>query len=91
MKYAEALDQWARQELENTRYEGRRDRLKKLLADLHKHPDSLSLPVGSPRRLLAETHERTVMRQAVHLGYQPPEQELKELGLHLGLGMGLGL
>jgi len=91
VKNAQALDQWAHQELERARYDGRRERLKKLLADLHKHPDSLALPVGSPQRLLSEQHERKVLQQAMNMGYQPPEQQIKELGLHVGLELGLGL
>jgi len=91
MKHGQALEQWALASLDRSRDEAKRERLKKLLTELHRRPDSQSLPVGSSQRLLAETHERQVMEQAIHLGYQPPEQAVRDLGLHLGLELGLGL
>jgi len=91
VKNEQSLDQWVHQELDRTRYEGRRKRLEKLLADLHKHQSSMSLPVGSPQRLVAEQNERKVLQQAMSMGYQPPEQQIKDLGLHIGLELGLGL
>ena len=91
MKGAQSLDQWAHEQLEGSRSESRRERLKKLLADLHKHPDSMSLPVGSAQRLMVERHERNVLQKAMGMGYQPPKEQIKEMGLHLGLELGLGL
>jgi len=32
-----------------------------------------------------------VLQQAMSMGYQPPEQQIKDLGLHIGLELGLGL
>ena len=31
------------------------------------------------------------MQEAVNLGYEPPEKVLKEMGLHLGLELGVGI
>ncbi|UTV80119.1 hypothetical protein MQE22_08795 [Acidithiobacillus sp. YTS05] len=91
MKHGEALEHWVTADLERSREENRRAKLKKLLAEIHQHPDSRSLPAGSSQRLLVESHERKVMQSAMDLGYEPPEQVLKELGLHLGVELGLGL
>lgn len=91
MRHGEALEHWAAADLEKSREETRRAKLKKLLAELHQHPDSRSLPVGSSQRLLVESHERRVMQAAMELGYEPPEQVLKDLGLHLGMELGLGI
>ena len=91
MKHGQALEQWALADLNHSRNEARRERLKKLLADLHRHPDSGVLPVGSAQRLMVESHERRVLQDATHLGYEPPEQAIKDLGIHLGLELGLGL
>ncbi len=91
MKHGQALEQWVIANMGNSRSEARRERLKKLLADLHRHPDSGALPVGSAQRLMVETHERRVVQDAMHMGYEPPEQTLKDLGIHLGLELGLGI
>ncbi|MEY2340978.1 hypothetical protein AB4090_02575 [Acidithiobacillus sp. IBUN Pt1247-S3] len=91
MKHGADIEHWATEFMGKTRVEVKRERLKRLLAGLHRHPDSASLPVGSPQRILVQSHERNLMQEAVHLGYEPPEQVLKELGLHLGLEVGLGL
>jgi hypothetical protein len=91
MRHGQALEQWATTDLGRTRDEARRERLKKLLTEMHRHPDSTTLPVGSPQRLLVESHERRVMEKAMLLGYEPPEQALRDLGIHLGLELGMGL
>ena len=91
MKHGLEIEQWALESLGRTRQDHRRERLKKLLAGLHRHPDSASLPAGSPQRILVQSHERNLMQEAVHLGYKPPEQALQEMGLHLGLELGVGL
>jgi hypothetical protein len=91
MRHGQALEQWALADLGRTRDEARRERLKKLLADIHRHPESTTLPVGSPQRLLVESKERQLMETAMLLGYEPPEQALRDLGIHLGLELGLGL
>ena len=87
----QALDQWAHAELEKARSDSRRERLKRLITDMHKHPHSNALPVGSTQRAIAERNERKVMQQAMGMGYVPPEKEIQEMGLHLGLELGLGL
>lgn len=91
MKHGQDIEQWALDSLDRTRQESRREQLRKLLANLHRHPDSAALPVGSSQRLVARSHERQLMQEAVNLGYEPPEQVIKEMGLHLGLELGLGL
>ena len=91
MKHGQALEQWALADLSRVKDEPRRERLKKLLAELHRHPDSHTLPVGSVQRQLVESHERRVMEHAMQLGYEPPEKAIQDLGIHLGLELGLGL
>ncbi len=91
MKHGRTLEQWALADLGRAKDESRRERLKKLLAELHRHPDSHTLPVGSAQRQLVESHERRVMEHAMHLGYEPPEKAIQDLGIHLGLELGLGL
>ena len=54
------------------------------------HPHADSLPVGSFQRQLARRHERKLVHEAMRLGFEPPEEQLKELGLHLA-GQSLGL
>lgn len=54
------------------------------------HPHADSLPVGSFQRQLAKRHERKLVHDAMRLGFEPPEEQLKELGLHLA-GQSLGL
>ena len=71
----------------------RRAELAKLLehlkrAEVHQHANAL--PVGSFQRQLARRHERKLVHEAMHLGFQPQEEELKELGLHIA-GQSLGL
>jgi len=90
MKHGSEIEQWVLNELGWTKQESRREQLQKLLADLHKHPDSASLPVGSTERLIARSHEKTVTQRAMDLGYEPPEQAIKEMGLHV-VELGLGL
>ncbi|GEM_PF-3069616 len=91
MKHATDIEHWALESMGKTHVDAKRERLKRLLAGLHRHPDSASLPAGSPQRLLVQSHERQMMQEAVHLGYEPPEKVLKEMGLHLGLELGVGL
>ncbi|MBU2754984.1 hypothetical protein HFU84_07000 [Acidithiobacillus sp. CV18-2] len=91
MKHGQAIEEWARETMAKTDREAKRERLRRLLAGLHRHPDSASLPVGSPQRILIQSHERNLMQEAVNLGYEPPEQILKEMGLHLALELGVGL
>ena len=62
------------------------DHLKR--ADQHIH--AAALPVGSFQRQIARIHERKVVSDAMHLGFHPQEEDLKELGLHLA-GQSLGL
>ena len=57
-------------------------------AGMHPHADSL--PVGSFQRQLARRHERKLVHEAMRLGFEPPDEQLKELGLHLA-GQSLGL
>lgn len=91
MRHGQDIERWALESLDRTRQDHRRERLKKLLANLHRHPDSAALPVGSSQRLVAQSHERQPMQEAVNLGYEPPEQVIKEMGLPLGLELGVGL
>lgn len=91
MKHGADIEHWAMESMGKTRVEAKRERLRRLLAGLHQYPDSLSLPIGSSQQLLVRSHERRMMQEAVNLGYEPPEKVLKEMGLHLGLEVGLGL
>ncbi|MHB1659534.1 hypothetical protein [Thiomonas sp.] len=73
----------------------RRAQLAKLAEHLHraeKHQHANALPVGSFQRQIARIHERKMVAEAMHLGFHPPEEEIKELGLHLaGRSLGLSL
>lgn len=57
-------------------------------AEQHQHANAL--PVGSFQRQTARRHERKLVSEAMRLGFQPQEEELKELGLHAA-GQSLGL
>lgn len=54
------------------------------------HPSSATFPVGSFQRQIAQLHERKIIKEAVGRGFQPHEDDLKELGLHIA-GQSLGL
>jgi hypothetical protein len=74
---------------------GRIRELLKLSDRLHheiKHMSVDALPVGSFQRQIAQIHTKRVMRLAMHAGYHPPEEDIKELGLQVaGQSMGLSL
>ena len=66
------------------------------LAEHLKHADrhipAGALPVGGFQRQLALRHERKLAREAMHLGFHPPEEAVKEMGLHaVGRSLGLSL
>ena len=90
MKHEQGVRQWALESLK-TQQGTRKERLQKLLADLQRRPDSAALQAGSAQWLVARSRERTLMQEAVNLGYEPPEQVIVEMGLHLGLDLGFGL
>jgi hypothetical protein len=71
----------------------RRAQLAKLAEHLKRaeqHIPAAALPVGSFQRQIARIHERKMVSEAMHLGFHPQEEELKELGLHVA-GQALGL
>jgi hypothetical protein len=71
----------------------RKTQLAKLAEHLRKaeqHQHANALPVGSFQRQIARIHERKMVAEAMHLGFHPPEEDLKELGLHVA-GQSLGL
>ncbi len=71
----------------------RRAQLAKLADHLKRaeqHIHAAALPVGSFQRQIARIHERKMVSEAMHLGFHPQEEELKELGLHVA-GQALGL
>ena len=73
----------------------RKAQLAKLAAHLkraERHPHAEALPVGSYQRQIARVHERKMLAEAMNLGFQPQDEEIKELGLHLAehaLGLSL--
>jgi len=73
----------------------RKAELSKLAEQLKKvqgHPHADAFPVGSYQRQLARVRERKLILAAKHAGFQPSDEQLKELGLHLAehaLGLSL--
>jgi hypothetical protein len=73
----------------------RKAELKKLAEQLKRvqgHPHADALPVGSYQRQIAKRRERRLILAAKHAGFQPSDEQLKELGLHLAehaLGLSL--
>jgi hypothetical protein len=56
------------------------------------HPHAEAFPVGSYQRQLAKRRERKLILAAKHAGFQPSDEQIKELGLHLAehaLGLSL--
>lgn len=97
---ANALNAWIHEEIRaSSRDPKRQERLKKLAEKAKasaKHLHAEALPVGSYQRQIAMVHQRKLATEAMQLGYQMPDEDLQELGLHvaghaLGLGLGLSL
>lgn len=95
-----SLTTWIGEELANARRDPKRQaqlkRLAKKAKASAKHLHTESLPVGSYQRQLAHMHQRKLAREAMHLGYQMPDEDIKELGMHVvghaaGLGLGISL
>ncbi|MBU2834217.1 hypothetical protein HF673_00095 [Acidithiobacillus thiooxidans] len=91
-----ALNGWIVTELQASRRDPKRQAQLKRLAEKakaaaqHLHADAL--PVGSYQRQLAMVHQRKLASEALQLGYQIPDEDLQELGLHVaGHALGLGL
>lgn len=63
----------------------RKAELERLAAHLKRQESEVSpaaLPPGFQRQL-ARQRERRVMREAMRYGYEPPEEVMAQLGLHL--------
>ncbi|QFX96677.1 hypothetical protein [Acidithiobacillus thiooxidans] len=71
------------------RAQSRIKRLQGLRAELRR-ADPCRFPPGSVQHTLALYEQRTAMKHALALGYEPPERALLEIGAHtLELGLGL--
>lgn len=91
-----ALYRWIAEEMQAAYRDPKRQAQLKRLAEktkaAAKHLHADALPVGSYQRQLALVHQRKLATEALQLGYQPPEEEIKALGLHVaGHALGLGL
>ncbi len=74
----------------------KKERLEKLAVHLKRaeqYAHANALPVGSYQRQIAKRHERKLVAEAMHLGFQPANEEIiRELGIHLaGSSLGLSL
>ncbi len=92
MSGVDDIQRWLREEIQaaGPRRKAQLAQLSERLRQVEAHPAPDTLPAGSTQRLLARSRERKLTRAAMHLGYAPPEEQIKELGLHLA-GQSLGL
>lgn len=89
MKHGQAIDLWAQQQFAATKDEDRKKKLQKLREEI-RLADANRYPAGSPQHTLALFHQKSAMKNALSLGYEPPEKALAEIGVH-ALDIGLGV
>ena len=89
MKHGHDIEAWARSQMTGAKGDSRRKKLELLLSEV-KAADPNRYPAGSPQHTLALYRGKDALKHAMGLGYEPPEQALAELGLHV-VELGLGL
>lgn len=91
MSVDRSLNSWLQEQMGESRG-SRRSKLQLLAQQVEAAKDPASYPAGSLQQTLAKSRKRQIVHKAMSLGYEPPEQQVQELGLRLveqGLGLGL--
>jgi hypothetical protein len=81
---------WTEEQLAGTQDERRKKMLEQVRREVQSADPSQFVP-GSAQHTLALYQMKKAKQHAMCLGYTPPEQALKEAGLHAALHLGLGL
>jgi hypothetical protein len=85
MSAVDEIGHWLAQEWEHAdkRRKAELSKLAEQVKAVQGHPHAEAFPVGSYQRQLAKRRERRLIQAAKHAGFQPSNEQIKELGLHI--------